>query len=57
MADRWPIGALNDEIVNSLTTALDDRERSLESGFEKGGTERLRIAMRQYRMLDQILTF
>ncbi|WUH99988.1 hypothetical protein OHR68_41985 [Spirillospora sp. NBC_00431] len=50
-------GALNDEIVNSLTTALDDRRRGLQSGIENGDTEQLRIAMRRYRrMLDQILT-
>ncbi|WP_067460920.1 hypothetical protein [Actinomadura macra] len=49
-------GALNDEIVGSLTTALDERKRVLDLGIANGDTEQLRIGMRQYRqMLDQIL--
>jgi len=49
-------GTLNDEIVNSLTMALDERKRVLELGIVNADTEQLRIGMRQYRqMLDQIL--
>jgi len=50
-------GALNDEIVSALTTALDDRKHTLERGIADGDTEQLRMGMRQYhQMLDQILT-
>jgi len=50
-------GALNDEVVSSFTTALNDRKHTLEQGIANGDTEQLRIGLRQYRhMLDQILT-
>jgi hypothetical protein len=50
-------GALNDEIVGALTTALNTRKHTLEQSIAKGDTEQLRIGMRHYRqMLDQILT-
>lgn len=49
-------GELNDEVVSSLTTALDDRKHTLEQGIANGDTEQLRIGLRQYRqMLDRIL--
>jgi len=50
-------GALNDEVVSSFTTALNERKHTLEQGIANGDTEQLRIGLRQYRhMLDQILT-
>lgn len=49
--------ALNDEVVSSFTTALQDRKHTLEQGIANGDTEQLRIGLRQYRhMLDQIVT-
>lgn len=49
-------GELNDEVVRSLTIALDERKQALEQGTVNGNTEQLRIGLRQYRqMLDRIL--
>lgn len=50
-------GELNDEVVSSFTSALQDRKHTLEQWIANGDTEQLRIGLRQYRhMLDQILT-
>lgn len=47
---------LNDEVVSSLASALDEREHALEQEISSGDTERLRIGLRRYHpMLDQIL--
>jgi hypothetical protein len=47
---------LNDEVVSSLASALDERKHALEQEISSGDTERLRIGLRQYhQMLDQIL--
>jgi hypothetical protein len=49
-------GELNDEVVSSLTIALDERKQTLEQVTAGGDTEQLRIGLRQYRqMLDHIL--
>jgi hypothetical protein len=47
-----------DEVVNSLTTALNDRKHSLDERWqaEKENTEELRLAMRGYReLLDRLI--
>lgn len=47
---------LNDEIVRSLTSALDARMRTLQEGITNADTEQLRIGLRQYHeLLDHIL--
>jgi hypothetical protein len=47
---------LNDEVVGSLASPLDERKHALEREISSGDTERLRIGLRQYhQMLDQFL--
>jgi hypothetical protein len=42
---------LNDEVVSSLASALDERKHALKQEISSGDTERLRIRLRQYHQI------
>jgi hypothetical protein len=47
---------LNDQIVRSLTSALETRRRMLQEGIANADTEQLRMGLRHYgQLLDRIL--
>jgi hypothetical protein len=47
---------LTDEILGSLTRALEDRRRTLDDSARNGDTEQLRLVLRQYREVLQSVT-